>query len=120
MHMIASGGGIGAMTNFGTTFIGRATNLAAIWKTFVRRNVIDNVPNEMAACLDCDEVECSGDRYDHCAVRLATADALETFRDVTNPPKIVTDNGSQTAAAPADRTPTERQNVAARSSNESD
>jgi hypothetical protein len=74
----------------------------------------------MAACLDCDEVKCSGDRYDHCAVRLATADALETFWDVTHPPKIVTDNGSQTDANPAYRTPTERQNVAAQSSNESD
>jgi hypothetical protein len=102
------------MTNFGTALVGRARNFAAIWRAFVTRNVIDNVPNEMAACLDCDEVKCSGDRYDHCAVRLATADALETFQDVTNPPNV-TDNGSQTDADPADRTPTERQNIAARS-----
>ena len=108
------------MTNFGTALIGRARNFAAIWRDIVKRNVIDNVPNEMAACLDCDEVQCSGERYDHCAVRLATADALETFRDETNPPKIITDNGWQTDADPADRTLTERQNVAARSSNESD
>ena len=84
------------MTNFGTALIGRARNFAAIWRDIVKRNVIDNVPNEMAACLDCDEVQCSGERYDHCAVRLATADALETFRDETNPPKIITDNGSPT------------------------
>jgi hypothetical protein len=46
--------------------------------------------------------------------------SLEAFQDVTNPPKIITDNGWQTDADPADRTLTERQNVAARSSNESD
>ena len=86
------------MTSFRTALIDRAKNFAAIRRDIVKRNVIDNVPNEMAACLDCDEVQCSGERYDHCAVRLATADALETFRDETNPPKIITDNGSQTDA----------------------
>jgi hypothetical protein len=68
------------MTNFRAVLIDRARNFAAIWKDIVKRNVIDNVPNEMATCLDCGEAKCSGDRYDHCAVRLATADALNAVQ----------------------------------------
>jgi hypothetical protein len=64
------------MIYFGTALIGKARNFAAVWTAFVKRNVIDTVPNEMAACLDCDEVKCSGDQFEHCAVRLATADSL--------------------------------------------
>jgi hypothetical protein len=108
------------MTDLGTALIGRVRNLAAIWRDIVKKNVIDNVPNEITACLDCDEVECSGERYDHCALRLATADALETFQDEADPPRIITDINSQTDGGSAGRTLTERQTVAARSSSESD
>jgi hypothetical protein len=68
------------MSDLEIGLMGKARNFTAVWRTFVKRNVIDNVPNEIAACLDCDELKCSGERYDHCPVRLTTADALDAVQ----------------------------------------
>ena len=38
------------------------------------------VPDEMSACLDCDAVQCSYERYNDCTNLLAMAAALQTRR----------------------------------------
>lgn len=44
-------------------------------RSFVRTHVIDDVPDEIDACLDCGVVQCLDSRYDCCPHRLAQAAA---------------------------------------------
>jgi hypothetical protein len=46
-------------------------------RNFVRRHIVDDAPDEMAACFNCNVVECSNEIYETCPNRLAhTGDAL--------------------------------------------
>ncbi len=40
---------------------------------FVRRHIVDEVPDEMSACLDCSVADCSHERYRACQHRLEVA-----------------------------------------------
>jgi hypothetical protein len=52
-----------------------------LW-TFVRRHLVDDVPDEMSACLECGAVQCRQDKYETCPNRLAHAEALRAARSV--------------------------------------
>jgi hypothetical protein len=54
--------------------------LRAVWMTFVRKNLVDDVPDEMAACLDCDAMQCLNGEYETCPTRLIRAAALSAAR----------------------------------------
>ena len=47
---------------------------------FIKRNFIDEVPDEMGACLTCGAVRCLEDKYQACAYRLEFAEAMCRFR----------------------------------------
>jgi hypothetical protein len=53
-----------------------------LW-SYIKKQVIADVPNEIAACLDCDVPDCPGAKLMSCRVRLARAAALEA-RDATH------------------------------------
>jgi hypothetical protein len=55
--------------------------LREVWRRFVRRHIADDVPDEMVACLDCGETECSEERYQTCRHRLVSA---ESYRQAVN------------------------------------
>ena len=38
--------------------------LREVWRTFVRKHIVAEVPGEMAACLDCDAVQCLNGEYE--------------------------------------------------------
>lgn len=46
-------------------------------KAFYKKHVLAEVPDAMAACLDCDAGECSDDKYAACAYRLDRVAALK-------------------------------------------
>jgi hypothetical protein len=48
---------------------------------FILRHVSTEVPDEMAACLDCRAAQCSYTRYRDCPNRLAQAAALRALRE---------------------------------------
>jgi hypothetical protein len=50
--------------------------LREAWRRFVRRYIVDDVADEMDACLDCDETECPEERYKTCPRRLASVERL--------------------------------------------
>jgi hypothetical protein len=50
-------------------------------RSFLKRNLIDTVPDEMDQCLDCGRPRCSAAEYRACAARLARADELRRQRD---------------------------------------
>jgi hypothetical protein len=41
------------------------------WRALVRKYVVYDVPDEMAACFDCHVSHCSNDEYEMCPRRLA-------------------------------------------------
>ena len=47
------------------------------WRTLVRKYVVYDIPDEMAACFDCDKVNCADDNYRTCPYRLAYHAATE-------------------------------------------
>jgi len=51
----------------------------ALW-TFVRNHIVDEVPDEMSACLECRDLDCRDSRYETCPNRLQRAAALRTMR----------------------------------------
>ena len=55
----------------------RAVMLGEAWRALARRHIVYDVPDEMAACFDCDVVRCPDDRYASCAKRLAFTGALQ-------------------------------------------
>jgi hypothetical protein len=46
-------------------------SLARVWRSLVRRHIVDDVPDEMTACFNCDSVRCSEEKYEACPNRLA-------------------------------------------------
>lgn len=53
--------------------------LGKFW-TFVSRQLVGDVPDEMSACLDCSAVQCRDNRFETCPHRLAEATALRAMR----------------------------------------
>jgi hypothetical protein len=48
-------------------------------RTFIREHLVDEVPDEMSACLDCGAIQCRDGRYEDCPNRLARAAALKAL-----------------------------------------
>ncbi len=48
-----------------------------LWKALARKYIACDVPDEMAACFDCNVVRCLGDKYETCPNRLTLAAALK-------------------------------------------
>jgi hypothetical protein len=46
-----------------------------LWE-FLRRHLVEEVPDEMSSCLDCGAVQCRDEQYATCANRLAREAAL--------------------------------------------
>ena len=49
-------------------------------RKFCRRNLVDNVPDEMDLCLDCAVLSCLEDRFDNCSQRKARAEEIGAGR----------------------------------------
>ena len=47
---------------------------------FIRKNIIDEVPDAMGACLTCGAVRCPAEKYETCGYRLEFAEAMCRFR----------------------------------------
>jgi hypothetical protein len=47
--------------------------LSRLFGAFVRKHVVDAVPDEMAPCFSCKAEECSSDTYETCLDRLTHA-----------------------------------------------
>jgi len=50
------------------------------WRALVRKYLVYDVPDEMAACFDCNAVQCPNEKYETCPNRLAHATALKAVR----------------------------------------
>ena len=50
------------------------------WRALVRKYIVYDVPDEMAACFDCNAVQCPNEKYETCPNRLAHATALKAAR----------------------------------------
>jgi hypothetical protein len=53
----------------------RTVMLGKLW-AFVKKHIVGEVPDEMAACLDCGIAQCRDNRYETCSNRLIRAAAL--------------------------------------------
>jgi hypothetical protein len=60
--------------------------LTETWRTLVRKYIVYDVPDEMAACFDCDVAFCPDEKYRTCAYRLACGAATRAPR--TERPEI--------------------------------
>ena len=78
-----------------------------VWATFVRKfiekHVVAEVPDEMAACLDCDAVQCLDGVYETCPNRLGRAAALSAARAPAAGRPITASNTQPTAASAVHR-----------------
>jgi hypothetical protein len=54
--------------------------LRKVWETFFRKHVVAAVPDEMAACLDCNAGQCLNGVYQTCPVRLSETAAPSAAR----------------------------------------
>lgn len=54
--------------------------LSEVWRALIRKYIVYDVPDEMAACFDCDAVQCPNEKYEACPNRLAHAAALKAAR----------------------------------------
>jgi hypothetical protein len=53
--------------------------LGRIW-SFLSKQVVTDVPDELSACMECGVTQCPDDRFRTCPRRLAQAAALRTAR----------------------------------------
>lgn len=53
--------------------------LGELW-TWMKRHLVEDVPDDMAACLDCLNLDCQVSRYETCVNRLTRASALRAMR----------------------------------------
>jgi hypothetical protein len=42
--------------------------LSEVWRALARKYIVHGIPDEMAACFDCDVVRCPNDKYEACPV----------------------------------------------------
>jgi len=54
--------------------------LSAEWRTLVRKYIVYDIPDEMAACFDCDAARCPNERYETCPARLADVASAQASR----------------------------------------
>src|SRR5689334_11901105 len=52
------------------TGAGEAGMLSEVWRALARKYIVYDVPDEMAACFDCNVAQCTNDRYETCCYRL--------------------------------------------------
>ena len=50
------------------------------WRALVRKYIVYDVPDEMAACFDCNAVQCPNEKYETCPNRLVHAAASKAAR----------------------------------------
>jgi hypothetical protein len=73
--------------------------LSKFWGYLTRKYIVCDVPDEMAACLDCNVVQCSHGEYETCPDRLTQAAALRSARTMTaGPARGLTTPGREPAA----------------------
>ena len=64
--------------------------LGKLW-AFVRKHLVNEVPDEMSACLDCGAIQCKDHEFLSCPYRLDRAAALKAAQSPaacdTSPPK---------------------------------
>ena len=53
-----------------------------LFQRFIKRHLVDNVPDEMDLCLTCRKAHCSGAEYRNCEPRKARAAELVAARQV--------------------------------------
>jgi hypothetical protein len=53
--------------------------LGEAWRTLLKKHIAYDIPDEMAACFDCDTVRCPDAKYSACPVRLAQVQAANEF-----------------------------------------
>jgi hypothetical protein len=53
----------------------------ARFMAFLTRHIVTEVPDEIAACMECGAVQCVEGKFRHCPNRLARAAALKAMRD---------------------------------------
>jgi hypothetical protein len=51
------------------------------WRKLLRRFIRHDIPEDMAACFDCDETSCPEARFAACSVRLARVAVTEGSAD---------------------------------------
>ena len=56
--------------------VGASIMLSEAWRSLVRRYIVYDIPDEMAACFDCEVVRCPDDKYEACLKRSALAAEL--------------------------------------------
>jgi hypothetical protein len=49
-------------------------------RAFFQRHAVDEVPDELAACQDCNQPLCHGEKFENCAYRLERLAALRGAR----------------------------------------
>ena len=54
--------------------------LTETWRTLVRKYVVYDIPDEMAACFDCEATICPEEKYRACPIRLACLAAMQVPR----------------------------------------
>jgi hypothetical protein len=53
------------------------------FQDFIEKHLISDVPDSMAACLDCGFVQCLNEKWENCPNRLAHVAAIRAMRAVT-------------------------------------
>ncbi len=53
------------------------------FQDFIVNHLIAEVPDELSACLDCGFVECTNEKWETCANRLARLAAIRAMRAIT-------------------------------------
>ena len=64
-----------------TLVAGGAQMFSDVLSRFIRRYVVDEVPDEMSACLDCSATVCSRERYRTCQHRLEVAAWTKAYNE---------------------------------------
>ena len=54
------------------------------WRTLVRKYIVYDVPDEMAACFDCHAARCPDDKYETCPTRLSALAAMSAAESAAN------------------------------------
>ena len=66
--------------------------LGEAWRTLLRKHIVYDIPDEMAACFDCDTRRCPDEKYFTCPVRLALVAASSAARAAEVPPYVTADH----------------------------
>jgi len=51
--------------------------LGEAWRTLLKKHIVYDIPDEMAACFDCHIVRCPDEKYSCCPLRLAQITASD-------------------------------------------